>query len=101
MDKTNKPLMKIISEIQPENLSNEEIKEIVNKILSIKYKTTQDIETLFSKLHNIKIDDIDLPLYIIINNKKLNFNLSQNQILSIIEKSNLSEKDYSGQILPM
>ena len=92
----NKSIKEIISELPPELLTNENNKNIINTIFRAEDKTDEDIDLIMSKFHNTgsnELNDITLPIHIIWNNKELNFNLSQEQIMSIFEKSDLSKKD--------
>ena len=77
------------------------IKNIIHNILSTKNKTNEDINNLLSKFNNTKIDNISIHQYIIINNRKHNFNLSPNQIMSIIEKADLFAQNSFSWTLPM
>ena len=100
-EKNNKILQNIISEIPVEKLTEQETTQIVKTLLSIKDKTDKDIECLYSKFNSINIEEIHLPKYIISNNKKLEFNLSPNQIMKIVENFDLSTQNIYGLTIPM
>ena len=101
MIKNNKNFTEILSNTYLGNLPNKKTKSIVNKILSMKHKTDQDIDNFISKFNNIKIDDTNISFYIISHNNRFNFNLSPNQIMSIIKKSNLNIQDSDDCTLSM
>ena len=86
MIKQNKTLKKIISETTIEKLNSKERKKFIDRVLSTKNKTDNDLKHFFSKFNNITIDYLILPLYILKNNKTLDFNLSPEQITLTIHQ---------------
>ena len=97
----NKTLKEIISGIITQNLTSEDKIKIINTILTTEDKTNEDIDLLFSKFNNIKINQSPLSTYILLNNKKCKFNLSANQIINIIYKTDFSKQDHKQKILAM
>lgn len=100
----NRTIKELISELSIETLSYcniDTINDILNVILSAEDKTTADIDALYSKFNNVKEQELDITRHIICNNKKHGFNLSTDQIMYILEKSDLTSQSNYGATLPM
>ena len=92
----NREFSEIVSELYIEKLSGKEFERFVNVVFSLKDKTPEDMDYLFSNFLNMEIDGLTLPMYVLVNNKDLGFNLSPDQIMSMLEKSDLSLSNNLG-----
>ena len=68
-----KSLNKIISEIHLKDLTKEETESIVNNFFILKDLTEENICNFLLKFKNIEMDALTMPMYILLNNKNLEF----------------------------